>query len=291
VLVVNAQHLKAVPGRKTDIKDAEWIATLLHHGLLRGSFVPSQAQRDVRDLTRHRQSLVQERARVVNRLQKLLEDANIKLAGIATDITGVSARAMLTALLGGETDPAVLADLAQGRLQAKRDVLEQALDGRVRAHHRFVLAEYLSHLDYLDAAIARFSRELEARLHAVEDLIMLLDTIPGINRRIAEIVLAEIGTDLSRFPSAAQLASWAGMCPGSHESAGKQQSGRTRQGSQWLRQALIEAAHGAGRTKQTYLGAQFRRLAARRGKKSRGRRRTQSAGDYLLCADAPRALP
>lgn len=267
LLVVNAQHLKTVPGRKTDVKDAEWIATLLRHGLLRGSFVPSQEQRAWRDLTRHRQTLVQERARLVNRLQKVLEDANIKLAGVATDITGVSARKMLTALLEGEHDPQLLASLAQGRLQAKRAELARALEGRVRDHHRFLLTEHLSHLDYLDEAIERFGQELAQRLSPFEQALELLDSIPGVNERIAEIVLAEIGHDLSRFPSAAHLASWAGVCPGNNESAGKRLSGRTRKGSRWLRQALIEAAHGAGRTKATYLGAQFRRLAARRGKK------------------------
>lgn len=267
LLVVNAQHLKAVPGRKTDVKDAEWIADLLRHGLLRASFVPPQAQRELRDLTRYRTSLVQERARLVNRLQKVLEDANIKLAGVATDITGVSARAMLAGLLAGETDGAVLAELAQGRLQAKRSVLAQALTGRVRDHHRFLLTEHLAHLDYLDEAVDRFSDELAERLRADEEVISLMDTAPGINRRLAEIVLAEIGSDLSRFPSAHHLASWAGVCPGNNESAGKRKSGKTRKGSRWLRQALIEAAHGAGRTKHTYLGAQFRRLAARRGKK------------------------
>jgi transposase len=280
VLVVNAQHLKAVPGRKTDVKDAVWIANLLRHGLLQGSFIPPQAQRELRDLTRHRTSLVQERARLVNRLQKVLEDANIKLAGVATDITGVSARAMLEALVAGEGDAQLMASLARGRLQAKRAELEQALEGRVRLHHRFMLTELLAHLDYLDQAIARFSTELEQRVQPMNEAIEILDTLPGINRRIAEIMLAEIGHDLARFPSAEHLASWAGMCPGNNESAGKRKSGKTRKGSRWLRQALIEAAHGAARSKQTYFAAQFRRVAARRGKK----RALVAVGHALLVA-------
>jgi transposase len=280
VLVVNAQHLKAVPGRKTDVKDAVWIATLLRHGLLQGSFIPPTAQRELRDLTRHRSSLVQERARLVNRLQKVLEDANIKLAGVATDITGVSARAMLEALVAGEADPQLLASLARGKLQAKRADLERALEGRVRAHHRFLLTEVLAHLDYLDEAIARFSTELEQRVQPMNEAIEIRDTLPGINRRIAEIMLAEIGHDLTRFPSAEHLASWAGMCPGNNESAGKRKSGKTRKGSRWLRQALIEAAHGAARSKQTYFAAQFRRIAARRGKK----RALVAVGHALLVA-------
>jgi transposase len=280
VLIVNAQHLKAVPGRKTDVKDAVWIANLLRHGLLQGSFIPPQAQRELRDLTRHRTSLVQERARLVNRLQKVLEDANIKLAGVATDITGVSARAMLEALVAGEADPQLLASLARGKLQAKRAELERALEGRVRAHHRFLLTELLAHLDYLDETISRFSTELEQRLQPMNEAIEILDTLPGINRRIAEIMLAEVGHDLTRFPSAEHLASWAGMCPGNNESAGKRKSGKTRKGSRWLRQALIEAAHGAARSKQTYFAAQFRRIAARRGKK----RALVAVGHALLVA-------
>jgi transposase len=280
LLVVNAQHLKAVPGRKTDVKDAEWIASLLRHGLLQGSFIPPAPQREVRDLTRHRSTLVQERARLVNRLQKVLEDANIKLASVATDVTGVSARAMIQALLDGETDPEVLADLAKGRLQAKRAALAQALEGRMQSHHRFMLTELLSHLDYLDDAIERFTSEVTQRLQPMEEAIALLDTAPGINRRIAEILLAEIGWDLSRFPSAGHLASWAGMCPGNNESAGKRKSGKTRKGSRWLRTALIEAAQGAAHSKHTYFAALYRRIAARRGKK----RALVAVGHALLVA-------
>jgi transposase len=267
ILVVNAQHIKAVPGRKTDVKDAEWIADLLQHGLVRGSFVPLAPQRDLRDLTRHRSTLVAERARIVNRLQKVLEDANIKLAAVASDIAGVSARAMLQGLIDGETDVQALAELARGRMRTKRDVLEQALVGRMRPHHAFLLTENLSHLEYLDESIARFMAELQARLHEAEADMALLDTIPGISWRAAEIILAEIGRDMGRFPSAKHLASWAGICPGNYESAGKRKNGKTRKGSRWLRQVLIEAAHGAAHTRHTYLAALYRRMQARRGTK------------------------
>ena len=267
LLVVNAQHIKRVPGRKTDVQDAEWIADLLQHGLLRGSFVPATAQRQLRELTRHRSTLVAERARIVNRLQKVLEDANIKLAAVASDITGVSARMMLQALLDGERDSAVLAQLARGRMRAKRDLLEQALCGRMRPHHAFMITEHLSHLEYLDESIARFTAEVSERLSDAEEQIRLLDTIPGLSRRAAEVILAEVGADMSRFPTAKHLASWAGIRPGNYESAGKRKSGKTRKGSRWLRQLLIEAAHGAAHAKQTYLGALYRRLAARRGAK------------------------
>ena len=267
ILVANAQHLKVVPGRKTDVRDAEWLAELLRHGLVRASFVPPTAQRELRDLTRHRTTLVAERARIVNRLQKVWEDANLKLAAVATDVMGISARAILEALLAGESDPHALAALARGKLRAKREQLEQALTGRLRPHHCFLLTEHLRHIDYLDEAIAHFTEEIAKRLHAEEEAIELLDTIPGMSRRSTEILLAEIGSDLTRFPSAKHLASWAGMCPGNHESAGKRKSGKTRKGSRWLRQVLIEAAHGAAHAKQTYLAALYRRLAARRGTK------------------------
>ena len=266
LLVVNAQPIKAVPGRKTDVRDAEWIADLLQHGLLRGSFIPPTPQRQLRDLTRHRTTLVAERARVVNRVQKVLEDTNLKLASVVTNILGKSSRAMLDALLAGETDPVVLANLAQGRLRAKRQALQAALVGALKPHHRFLLTEHLAHIDQLDEAIARVGREIEAQLQADGAAVALLDTIPGMSQRAAEGILAEIGTDMGRFPSAKHLASWAGMCPGNHESAGKQLHGTTRKGSPWLRQLLLEAAHAAART-NTYLGAQYRRLAKRRGPK------------------------
>jgi transposase len=267
LLVVNAQHIKAVPGRKTDVKDAEWIAELLRHGLLRGSFIPSKAQRQLRELTRYRTTLVQDRARVINRLQAVLEDANIKLAAVVTDIRGVSARAMLEALIAGQRDVDALAELARGRLRAKRDQLAEALQGYFTSHHSFLVTEYLSQIDYFDEAIDRVSALIGQHLEAEQEAIALLDTIPGVSQRTAEILLAEIGTDMTRFPSAKHLASWAGMCPGHHESAGKHLSGKTRKGSRWLRQVLVEAAHVAAKTKQTYLAAQYQRIAARRGKK------------------------
>lgn len=267
LLVVNAQHIKAVPGRKTDVKDAEWIADLLRHGLLRGSFIPSRPQRHLRDLTRHRTLLVQERARTINRLQTVLEDANIKLASVVTDIRGVSARAMLEALMAGEQDVSVLAALARGRMRAKRQELAEALQGHFLPHHRFLLTEHLSHMDYLDEAMERVSATIEAHLAEEQAAIALLDTIPGVSQRTAEIVIAEIGTDMRRFPNAKHLASWAGMCPGQYESAGKRRRGKTRTGSRWRRQVLVEAAHVAAKTQETYLAAQYRRLAARRGKK------------------------
>ncbi len=267
VLVVNAQHIKAGPGRKTDVLDAEWIADLLQHGLLRGSFIPSAAQRAVRELTRYRATLGAERARQVGRLHKVLEGTNIKLAAVATDIVGVSGRRILHALLEGVTDPEQLAELAKGRLRDNRAQLEQALRGRIQPHQAFLMAELLEHVDYLDEAITRVSQEVAERMHPFEAELARLDTIPGVNRRVAEDLLAEVGADMSRFASARHLASWAGMCPGNNESGGKRKSGQTRHGSPWLRKTLIEAAHAAARCKQGYLAAQYHRLAARRGKK------------------------
>jgi transposase len=270
LLVANAAHIRAVPGRKTDVKDAEWIADLLRHGLLRASFIPDRPQRELRDLTRTRTTLVDERSAAVNRLQKVLEDANLKLAGVATDVAGVSGRAILAALLAGETDPARLAELAKGRLRAKRSDLERALSGRLTAHHRLLLTTHLAHIDFLDEEIARLSAAIAERLRPLEDELARLDTIPGVDRQTAEVLLAEIGAEMARFPTAGHLASWAGMCPGNHESAGKRRSGKTRKGSTWLRRALTEAAHGAARTKQrgrSALAGDYRRLVARRGKK------------------------
>jgi len=266
LLLVNPRHIKAVPGRKTDVTDAEWIADLLRHGLLRASYVPNRPQRELRELTRYRTSLVRERTAAANRLQKTLEGANIKLASVATDILGKSGREILAALVAGETDGATLAQLAQGRLREKLPQLEQALVGCIGPHQRFLVAEHLAHIDFLEAAIDRVSAEIAERLRPCAEAVARLDTIPGIGPYLAEALIAEIGTDMSRFPTAAHLASWAGMCPGNHESAGKRRSGKTRKGSPWLRALLVQAAHAGARKKDTYLGAQYRRLAARRGK-------------------------
>jgi transposase len=267
LLLVNAQHIKAVPGRKTDVKDAEWIADLLRHGLLRSSLIPPIWQREVRDLTRYRISVSEERSRTINRLQKILEDTNIKLSSVATDIMGASAQDMLHALLNGETDAAALAQLARGNMRSKRSLLEQALQGRLTEHHRFLIRQQLAHIQVLDQEIEQLSREIAERFRPYEAAIQRLSTIPGIKRRLAEVILAEIGTDMSRFPSARHLASWAGICPGNNESAGKRLTGRTRKGSPWLRTALVEAAQAATRSKDCYLSAQFHRLTLRRGGK------------------------
>jgi transposase len=267
VILVNAQHVKAVPGRKTDVKDAAWLAELLQHGLLRASFIPPVAQRELRDLTRYRSTFIRERVTLINRVQKLLEDANIKLAAVASDIMGVSGRAILAALIAGHTAPNTLAELAKGRLRSKREPLAKALDGRVKPHHRFVLTELLCQIDGLDDTIARFDAQIQAICGPFEEAVGLLDTIPGIARHTAEMIVAEIGTDMSRFPSADHLASWAGVAPGNYESAGKRASGKTRKGNRFLRTTLVQAAHVAARTKGTYLSAQYRRLAGRRGKK------------------------
>jgi len=281
LLLANAQHIKAVPGRKTDVKDCEWIADLLRHGLLRASFVPDRPQRELRELTRYRTSLVQEHAAEVNRLQKTLEGANIKLASVASDVLGASGRAILEALVAGEQDATVLAGLAKGSLAAKRADLEQALLGRLGAHQRFLLGEQLRHIAELEASIERVSTEVAERLRPFAEALERLDAIPGVGRRTAEVLVAEIGVDMARFPSAAHLASWAAMCPGNNESAGKRKSGRTRRGSPWLRAALVEAARAAQRTKGTYLGAQYRRLKARQG----GKRAAIAVGhSILVCA-------
>jgi transposase len=270
LLVVNAAHVKNVPGRKTDTNDAEWLAELLAHGLVKASFVPSPPQRRLRDLTRHRANFIRERVNLVNRLQKTLESANIKLASVATDVMGKSGRAILEALARGSTDTAAMAELSKGRLREKRGLLAQALDGRVQAHHRFILSELLCQIDSLDETIARFNGAIEEACQAetpFEEAVERLDTIPGIARSAAEQIVAEIGTDMSRFPSAGHLSAWGGVAPGNHESGGKRLSGRIRQGNLSLRRVLIQAAHAAAHTKETALSAQFHRLAPRRGKK------------------------
>ncbi|HZU12964.1 MAG TPA: IS110 family transposase [Chloroflexota bacterium] len=267
VIVANAQHIKQVPGRKTDVRDCEWIADLLRHGLLQGSFIPDRTQRELRELTRYRSSLIQERAAEVNRLQKVLEGATIKLAAVTRDMTGVSCREMLAELVAGSRDADAMANLARGKLRAKIPELREALIGRMQPHQQFLIAEQLAHIDTLDEAIERVSKEIEQRTRPFAEVIALLDTIPGVAQRTAEVLVAEIGTEMSRFPTAAHLASWAGLAPGNNESGGKRRSGKTRKGSPWLRTALVEAANGAGRKNGTYLQAQYRQLSRRKGKK------------------------
>jgi transposase len=300
VLVVNAAHIKYVPGRKTDVKDAEWIAELLAHGLLRASFVPPAPQRALRDLTRQRTHLIQERASVVNRMHKVLEWANIKLTSVVTDITGVSARAMLQALVDGQTDISALAQLAKGRLRSKLAELEQALRGTLEPHHAFMISQHLALLDVFDEQIAAFDERIRVAIEGTRSETpsaeggagpnqgtsdptaapeaatapdgawaaeAILDAIPGIGVRVAETILAELGTDMSRFRDAGHASSWAGLAPGQHESAGKRKSARIRDGNMYLRSALIQAAWAATKQPDTFLTAFYRRLAARRGKK------------------------
>ena len=267
LLLVNARHIKAVPGRKTDVKDCEWLADLLRHGLVRASFVPARPQRELRELTRYRTALVRERTAEINRLHKTLERANLKLGAVASKVLGLSGRQIVTALLAGTTDPAALAELAQGKLRAKRPQLERALVGTPGEHQRFLLAQQLAHIDFLDETLGEVSAEIAERLRPFDAALERLDAIPGVGRATAEVLLAEIGPDMSRFPSAAHLAAWAGMCPGNYESAGKRQKGKTRKGSKWLRAALLEAGQAAARTKETYLAAQYHRLVPRLGKK------------------------
>jgi transposase len=267
VLLVNARHVKHVPGRKTDVQDCQWLAQLLQAGLLKGSFIPERPQRELRDLTRHRAQLVAEKTKVTNRLHKVLEDTNIKIGAVASDLLGASGRDMLRALIAGQQTPQEMANLARGQLREKMPQLVLALEGRVTKHHRFVLAELLDHLEDLERRIERFSRRIEEVSGPFDQAIQALMQLPGIERRGAENVVAEIGVTLDAFPSAAHLASWGGMCPGSNESAGKRKSGKTTKGSRWLRAALCQAAWAATRKKDSYFQAQYRRLAGRRGKK------------------------
>ena len=267
VLLVNARHIKHVPGRKSDAQDCEWIAQLLQHGLLRASFVPPRPQREWRDLTRQRAQLVGDQARVANRIQKTLEDANIKLGSVASDVLGVSGQAILQALIEGESDPKRLADLACGRLRAKVPQLRAAVRGYVTDHHRFMLRQLLEQWLYLRDQVSQFGRRIEEVLVPFSEAIRPTDAIPGVNRRTMEALVAEIGTDMSRFPTADHLSSWAGICPGKEESAGKRKSSHTPKGNRWLRAALVQAAWAASHTKDTYLSAQYHALARRRGKK------------------------
>lgn len=270
LLLVNPQHIKAVPGRKSDVRDAEWLADLLRHGLLQPSVVPDRAQRELQELTRYRSELVQQRTAELNRLQKTLEGANLKLASVVSDLTGVSATAMLRALADGATDPLALAGLARGSLAAKQAELAAALTGEVTAHQRFLLGQHLTRITGLNDQIGQVSAEIGRRLAEREEQVTNLDSVPGVGRWTAEVILSELGTELDRFPDAAHLSSWAGMCPGQDESAGKRRSRRTRKGRPALRVALTEAAYAAGRTKHGVLGERYRRLAHRRGRKRAG---------------------
>lgn len=293
VVLVNAKHVQKVPGRKTDLSDAEWLAELMLHGLLKASFIPPKPQRELRELTRYRTTVVRERARIINRVEKLLESTNIKLSSVVTDVMGVSARAMLTELAGGATNPQALAELAKGRLRNKIKELEAALVGSISPNQRFILARQLSHIDFLDEQIEAFNEQISQHLlemapTAVKDdetddsgssgqsptetlswteAVELLDTIPGIDQRTAEIILAEIGLDMSQFPTADDLASWAGFAPGNYQSGGKRYSGRTTKGNRPIGAAINQAAWAASRTKESWLKARYHRLAARRGKK------------------------
>lgn len=293
VILVNAKHVQKVPGRKTDLSDAEWLAELMLHGLLKASFIPPKPQRELRELTRYRTTVVRERARIVNRVEKLLESTNIKLSSVVTDVMGVSAKAMLTELAAGATDPQALADLAKGRLRNKTKELEAALVGSISPNQRFILARQLSHIDFLDEQIDAFNEQISQHLQqmaspAVKDdetdddgssgaaptdtlswteAVELLDTIPGVDERTAEIILAEIGLDMSQFPTADDLASWAGFAPGNYQSGGKRYSGRTTKGNRPIGAAINQAAWAASRTKETWLKARYHRLVARRGKK------------------------
>ncbi len=267
VLLVNAQHIKQVPGRKTDVKDCQWIAQLLQHGLLRASFVPPRPIRELRDLTRQRAQLVAERAAVSNRVQKVLEDANIKRASVASDVLGVSGRALIAALIGGETEPDRLADLAKRRMRAKIPELKRALNGRVTEHHRFLLRALMDHVRHLDGMIEQFDGRIEEVMVPLLGAVERLVTIPGVNRRAAEVIVAEVGTDMTKFPTAGHLSSWAGVCSGNHQSAGKRQSGRTTKGDRWLRQTLVQVAWAASHTKKTFLAATYHRWVKRMGKK------------------------
>jgi transposase len=268
LLLVNAEHIKKVPGRKTDVKDAQWIAELLQHGLLKPSFVPDKPMRQLRDLTRQRVQLIREKTRVCNRIHKTLEDANIKLGSVASDVLGQSGRDMLRALINGEKDPVVLADLARGRLRAKIPQLQEALSGEMEEHHRFLLKLLVEQVEFVEKQIEALTAQIGKVLPVpFEEAVGRLDTVPGINRKAAEDIVAEVGAKLEAFPSAEQLASWVGVCPGNNESAGKRQSGKTTKGNRWLRGVLVQCAWAASRSKGTHLEALYKRLVGRRGKK------------------------
>lgn len=278
LVVANARHIKAVPGRKTDVKDAEWIADLLRHGLLKPSFIPSREERELRELTRYRRTLIEERAHEVQRLQKVLEGANIKLEDVISNVVGLNGRRFLAALTAGDYDPEAVAASANYGLQRKKDLLAQSLRGSVGTHQRFLLEQLLSHIDFLEQRIAALDQEVAQRTRPFEAALARLDQIPGIGSRAAQEILAEIGTDMSRFPTHRHLASWAKVCPGNNQSGGKRRSGYAGEGNRWLRSVLVECAWCAARTKNSYFKAQYHRLAARRGK----RRALLAVGHSLL---------
>lgn len=280
LLLVNARHVKIVPGRKTDVADAVWLAELLEHGLLRGSFVPPAAIRELRDLTRYRKRLIQQHTAECQRVQKALEDAGIKLDSVASDVLGVSGRAMLRALVAGERSPDVLADLARGVLRKKIPQLREALYGRFSAHHALLVGMALDHLEYLESMIATLDGEVDRVMVPFAEARDHLDTITGVGKRAAECVIAEIGVDMSRFPTAAHLASWAGVCPGNNITGGRRRSGKTNKGNRWLGEVLSECAWAAARSRDTYLSAQFWRLSRRIGKK----KATVAVGHSILVA-------
>jgi len=267
ILLANARHMKNVPGRKTDIRDCQWIAQLLQHGLLKGSFIPPRPQRELRDLTRQRTQLIDEGSRISNRIQKVLEDANVKLGSVASNVVGASGRLMLEAMVAGEDDPARLADLAQRRMRSKIPQLEQALYGKLTEHHRWMLKLLLDQLEATEQFIARLDERIAELARPQQPVLEKLDAIPGVDRRVAEVLMAEIGPDMTPFPSDAHLASWAGISPGNNESAGKKRSGRTTKGSRWLRQALVQAAWAASHKKDSYFQAHARNIMHRRGRK------------------------
>lgn len=277
-MLVNAQHVKNVPGRKTDIKDAEWIADLLMHGLLKPSFVPSREHRELREIVRYRTSLVEERAREFNRLDKVLQGANIKLSSVASTLRTKSGMDMVKAISEGVTNPNVLAAFALGRMKSKTEELKAALNGLIQGHQRMILQAMLTHIESLDKVILGLDEDISGRLDEYGDLIKRLEAVPGVGRRSAEVIIAEIGTDMSQFPSAEHLASWAGMCPGVNKSAGKNRSGKTRQGNATLKKTVVQCAKSASRTKNTYLSSQYKRIAARRG----ANRATVAVGHSIL---------
>lgn len=267
VLLVNARHLKQVPGRKSDVRDCQWGAHLLQHGLLKGSFIPPRPQRELRDLTRHRTQVVEEKGRTINRIHKVLEDGNIKLASVASDILGVSGRTMLKALMEGQEDPVKLADFAQRQLRGKIPQLERALEGHLTEHHRFMLRLLWDQLKQPEEWIAKLDAKIEEQTRPFAEVIERLDAVPGVDRRVIEVLLAEVGADMKPFPSDEDLASWAGICPGNDVSAGKRKRKRITPGNHWLKRTLVQAAWAASHKKNTYLAAQYRRLVGRRGKK------------------------